>query len=292
MAWHQFSVQVEQSRVEPVEDLLLTTGALTVTLRDAADQPLLEPKPGEMPLWDQSIVVCLFDVNADRLLIEAAINNGLQSQEINTLNYELIADRDWVRAWMDDFHPMQFGDKLWVVPSHREPIDINAVNMVLDPGLAFGTGTHPTTAMCLRWLDQQNINSRTLLDFGCGSGILAIAGLLLGAKKAFVTDIDPQAIEATHSNAQQNQVNENIIVLATDEKPNQHIDVLVANILAGPLLTLAPVFAELCPSGSKLALSGILREQAEDIIACYSPWFDIEKPSFDGDWALVTGTRK
>ena len=135
MAWHQFSVQVEQSRVEPVEDLLLATGALTVTLRDAADQPLLEPKPGEMPLWDQSIVVCLFDVNADRLLIEAAISNGLKSQEINMLNYELIADRDWVRAWMDDFHPMQFGDKLWVVPSHREPIDINAVNMVLDLSL-------------------------------------------------------------------------------------------------------------------------------------------------------------
>lgn len=292
MAWHQFSVQVEQARVELVEDLLLAAGALTVTLRDAADQPLLEPKPGEMPLWDQSIVVCLFDINADRLLIEAAISNELNYTEQQSVHYERIADRDWVRAWMDDFHPMQFGDKLWVVPSHREPVDAKAVNMVLDPGLAFGTGTHPTTAMCLRWLDKQNLGSQILLDFGCGSGILAIAGLLLGASKAFVTDIDPQAIEATHNNAQQNKVNDNIIVLPTGAKPDQHIDVLVANILAGPLLELAPVFSELCPSNSKLALSGILREQAEGIVTCYEQWFDIEKPSFDGDWALVAGTRK
>lgn len=292
MAWHQFSIQAEQARVELVEDILLASGALTVTLRDAADQPLLEPKPGEMPLWDQSIVVGLFDIDADRLLIKAAISNQLNSAEQPSLHYELIADRDWVRAWMDDFHPMQFGDKLWVVPSHREPVDVNAVNMVLDPGLAFGTGTHPTTAMCLRWLDQQNLNNQNLLDFGCGSGILAIAGLLLGADKAFVTDIDPQAIQATHNNAQQNKVDENIIVLPTGGKPDQAIDVLVANILAGPLIELAPIFAELCPSHSKLALSGILREQADGIVECYTQWFDIEKPSFDGDWALVTGVRK
>ena len=292
MAWHQFSVQVEQTRIEHVEDLLLATGALTVTLRDADDQPLLEPKPGEMPLWDQSIVVCLFDVDTDRLLIEAAISNELSNTEQSSLHYELVADRDWVRAWMDDFHPMPFGDTLWVVPSHREPIDNNAVNMVLDPGLAFGTGTHPTTAMCLRWLDQQDLHAQTLLDFGCGSGILAIAGLLLGANRAFVTDIDPQAIEATHSNAQQNHVDDRITVLATGENPNQPIDVLLANILAGPLLELAPVFAKLCPSSSKLALSGILREQANGIIECYAQWFELEKPSVDGDWALVTGTRK
>lgn len=292
MAWHQFSVQVEQPRIEVVEDLFLALGAVSITLRDAADQPLLEPKPGEMPTWDQSIVVALFDIDADRLLIEAAGSSELQSKEHTSLHYERIADKDWVRAWMDDFKPMRFGDKLWVVPSHLEPVDPKAVNMVLDPGLAFGTGTHPTTALCLRWLDAQAVDNKNLLDFGCGSGILAIAGLLLGASKAYVTDIDPQAIEATHSNGVQNRVADNIIALETGERPNQTIDILLANILAGPLLELAPLFAELCSAGSQLALSGILREQASDVVDCYSQWFDIEKPSLEEDWALVTGVRK
>ena len=292
MAWHQFSIQVKQDRIELIENTLLAANALTVTLRDAANQPLLEPKPGDMPLWNQTIIICLFNINTDKLLIEASINNELNKTEQQSLHYELIADKNWVHAWMDDFHPMQFGDRLWVVPSHCEPIDNHAVNMVLDPGLAFGTGTHPTTAMCLRWLDKQDLDNQILLDFGCGSGILAIAGLLLGANKAFVTDIDPQAIEATHSNAKKNKVNNNIIILSKNEKPKQHINVLVANILAKPLLELASIFAELCPINSKLALSGILREQTEEIIECYAQWFDIEKSNFDGDWALVTAIRR
>lgn len=292
MAWHQFSIQVVQARIETVEDHLLAIGAVSVTLRDAADQPLLEPKPGEMPTWDQSIIVGLFDINADRLILESVIAQALTIDEQTSITYERIADQDWERAWMDAFQPMQFGTKLWVVPNHLSPENPNAVNMRLDPGLAFGTGTHPTTALCLRWLDQQTLNNNTLLDFGCGSGILSIAGLLLGATKAYVTDIDPQAIEATLSNAQQNHVDDKISVLNANERPATNIDVLIANILAGPLLELAPLFAELCPSGARLALSGLLREQVEEVTTRYSQWFDIEKPSFDEDWALVTGTKK
>ncbi len=291
-AWHQFSIHVDQARIEPVEDCLLALGASCITVRDAADQPLLEPKPGEMPTWDHSIVVGLFAIDADRLLIEAALHSELLDAEVRSLHYEHIADRDWVRAWMDDFKPMPFGNKLWVIPSHLPPVDAEAVNLVLDPGLAFGTGTHPTTALCLRWLDRQNLSHKTLLDFGCGSGILAIAGLLLGADKAFVTDIDPQAIEATGCNARQNGVAERIIELASGDKPGEPVDILLANILAAPLLELAPLFAELCPAGAQIALSGILREQAEELMQRYSQWFDMQKPSFEEDWALLSGTRK
>lgn len=292
MAWHQLSLQVTQPRIEPVEDQLLAIGAVSVTLRDAADQPLLEPKPGEMPTWDQSIIVGLFNEEADPLLLQAALSCELESAERDSLAYEFIGDKDWVRAWMDDFKPMQFGTKLWVVPSHLQPPEPEATNLVLDPGLAFGTGTHPTTALCLRWLDQQTLDGKRLLDFGCGSGILAIAGLLLGAEHAYVTDIDPQAIAATHSNATQNGVDRGIEEIDVQAQPTQAIDVLVANILAGPLLELAPHFAELCPAGCRLALSGILREQAADVLQRYSEWFDMAEPSFEEDWALVTGRRK
>jgi ribosomal protein L11 methyltransferase len=292
MGWHQFSFHVPQPRIDGAEEVMLNLGAVSVTLMDAEDQPLLEPLPGETPTWDNSIMTCLFDEGPDKSQLTAQVESALLENEKDTLAYEWIEDQAWERAWMDEFKAMQFGERLWVVPSHLSPPDESAVNMVLDPGLAFGTGTHPTTALCLRWLDSLNLDGKTIFDFGCGSGILAIAALLLGAKPAYVTDIDPQAIEATHDNAKLNKVEQHIHVLDGKTHPNENIDVFIANILAGPLEELAPHFATLCQPNTQIALSGILREQAMSVKQCYEEWFDMNDPVYEEDWTLLTGKRK
>lgn len=295
MAWHQFSITTTQSRQEWVEDLLLSAGAVSITLRDAKDQPILEPKPNETPTWDDCIIDGLFLIDTDELLVQAVLDNELTKTERESLVYERIADKDWVRAWLDDFKPMPFGERLWVVPSHIEDthsVPSHATRLTLDPGLAFGTGTHATTRLCLRWLDEHIQTGQTVMDFGCGSGILAIASLLLGADKALVTDIDPQAIQATHSNADINGVGSRIQVLNTNESATEPVDVWVANILAAPLMALAPTFAQQCPTGCLLALSGILEEQVADIETRYAPWFELAPTRLDDGWALVSGKRR
>lgn len=294
MAWHQFSITTTQTRQEAVEDALLGAGAVSITLRDAKDQPILEPKPNETPTWDDCIVDGLFLIDNDELLIRAVLDNALNDTERASVIYQRIADKDWVRAWLDDFKPMPFGQRLWVVPSHIDsthPIPSDAIRLTLDPGLAFGTGTHATTRLCLRWLDEHIRTGQTVMDFGCGSGILAIASVLLGADKALVTDIDPQAIQATHSNARINQVNERIHVLATSEPVTEAVDVWVANILAAPLIELAPAFAQQCPAGCLIALSGILKEQVAEIETHYTQWFELAPTILDDGWALVSGKR-
>ncbi|MGM0564462.1 MAG: 50S ribosomal protein L11 methyltransferase [Pseudomonadota bacterium] len=292
MGWQQVQIQCSGERSGAIEDALLGHGAVSVTLQDAADQPLLEPGPGEMPLWDQSVITGLYPESLDALATEARLRDQLTPSEAASLRTEYLPDRDWERAWMDHYQPMPFGQRLWVVPSHLDPPRPDAVNLRLDPGLAFGTGTHPTTALCLSWLDEQDLEGKRVLDFGCGSGILAIAALLLGAECAEVTDIDPQALQATRSNADINRVADRVVELPTGQAPGQPLDVLVANILAGPLHQLAEPFADFAPTGCRLALSGLLRDQVPAICERYRPWFELDEPRFQEDWGLVTGIRR
>ncbi|NCB30925.1 MAG: 50S ribosomal protein L11 methyltransferase [Clostridia bacterium] len=206
---------------------------------------------------------------------------------------ELVEDKDWVRAWMDDYHPMPFGQRLWVCPSWREPPQPDAVNLLLDPGLAFGTGTHPTTALCLRYLDREVQGNELVVDYGCGRGILGIAALLLGAKHMVGVDIDPQALTATRDNAGRNGIaDDRYEIYLPADTPAVQGDITVANILAGPLTELGPHIAGLTRQGGKLALSGLLAEQAEEVSACYSQWFDMAPAQQQDDWVILTGIKR
>ena len=291
MPWIQIKIDAHSDQVSQCEDWLLEAGAEVVTLEDGADQPLFEPPPGATPLWDHTRVVGLFQAGIDS---EATITWLKEQAEPEPLHAraELLEDKDWEREWMKNFHPIQCGQRLWICPSWREPPDPNAVNLKLDPGLAFGTGTHPTTALCLQWLDREDLEGKQVIDYGCGSGILGIAALLLGAREVLAVDNDPQALTATRDNAQRNDVAERIIPALPDQVPDIQADVMVANILAQPLLQLAPRLAQLTRPGGRLALSGILQEQADQIVQCYQQWFEIERVEQQEDWVRVSGCRK
>lgn len=297
MPWIQLTFHTDKHHSEQAEQALLELGALSVTLKDAEDQPVLEPLPGETPLWDRIILTGLFDADIDSQAIGEQLQQSLRqlqpdSEHNSTIKIEALEDKDWIRAWMDDYKPMQFGERLWVCPRHLPPPQPDAVNLMLDPGLAFGTGTHPTTALCLQWLDQHPPQGKRVLDFGCGSGVLAIAALLLGADHADTTDIDPQALTATRDNAQANQVADSINTYGVEELPAGQYDIVLANILAGPLQELAPQLAERCKSGGNIVLSGILETQAEKILEAYSPWFELEPVAIKDEWIRVSGQKK
>lgn len=299
MSWLQISVTTTKNYAEKVEDCLFSSAAQTVTLTDAADQPILEPGPNETPMWNNVIITGLFDADNNQQLLLDEIEDCLTGINFSC-ETQILEDQNWTRAWMEHFKAMQFGQRLWVCPLHIEPPDPEAVNLRLDPGLAFGTGTHPTTSLCLRWLDE-NIHAidqtqNTLLDYGCGSGILAIAACLLGVDNADAVDIDPQALTATHDNAEVNQVSEKIKTYLPDDYQKLHsatqYDVVVANILSGPLAELAPMLACHTKAGGDIVLSGILREQAEPLIERYSSFFNMDMPVFEEDWVLLHGARK
>lgn len=295
MSWIQIRLHATPNEVEALENALLAVGALSVTLQDDADQPILEPELGTTPIWDQTQVIGLFDANqnSEELLANLAECFVLEGgSALPRHKLEIVEDKDWVRAWMDDYHPMAFGERLWVCPSWREPPEANAVNLMLDPGLAFGTGTHPTTALCLRYLDKEVQGNELVVDYGCGSGILGIAALLLGSRHMIGVDIDPQALTATSNNAERNGISsDRFEIYLPDATPVVQADLTVANILAGPLMDLAPHIASLTRSGGKLALSGLLAEQAEEISACYSQWFAMNPPEQLGDWVILTGIK-
>ncbi|ABI55962.1 50S ribosomal protein L11 methyltransferase [Alkalilimnicola ehrlichii MLHE-1] len=289
----QITLDCAQSQVPRVEALLEALGALAITLSEPDDEEILEPGPGEQRLWSHLRLTALFDAaTVDPLRLQARVAEVLGAPP-RGWRVERLVDRAWERAWMDDFHPMRFGDRLWVVPWGQTPPAAEAVNLRLDPGLAFGTGTHPTTALCLRWLDGLPLQADTrLVDYGCGSGILAVAGCLLGAGHCTAVDNDPQARQATADNARRNGVGERIRVQGPGPLPRAGADVLVANILARVLVAMA---GELSPSvrpGGRIALSGILRGQVDQVRACYSSWFEMERPEYQGDWALLAGTRR
>jgi ribosomal protein L11 methyltransferase len=288
--WLQIRLEVPDPLLDAVTVACETAGALAVTVEDAADDPVYEPLPGEVRTWPHNRVCVLFDARFDPDPLHAELS-GLLDGAPTGWRVESLADRDWERAWLDDFRPMRFGRRLWVCPTNREPPDPAAVNLRLDPGLAFGTGTHPTTALCLEWLDGHP-PATTLLDYGCGSGILAIAALLLGAGRAWAADLDPQALTATRDNAGRNGVSDRIECVLPDMLPDAlACDLLLANILAGPLTELAPTLAGRVRPGGALVLSGILPEQATDVAAAYRPWFGaLERVERDG-WVRLDGRR-
>jgi ribosomal protein L11 methyltransferase len=299
MSWLQISINTTKNNAETAEDCLFAAGAQTVTLTDAADQPILEPGPDETPVWNDVIITGLFSSENDQQIALDHIGQCLTGVDFNCKT-QILEDQNWTRAWMEHFHAMQFGQRLWVCPLHLDPPDPDAINLRLDPGLAFGTGTHPTTSLCLRWLDQ-NIqapgNKRvTLLDYGCGSGILAIAACMLGVDHADGVDIDPQALTATHDNAETNRVGEKIVTFLPEDYQKQHAerqyDIVVANILSGPLADLASILAGHTRTGGNIVLSGILKEQAEPLIETYSQFFIMDEPVFEQDWVLLHGVKK
>ena len=290
MPWLQLKLQTEQSHVELLSEQLLEHGALSITYEDAADQPLFEPPPGATPIWSNTLITGMFDADCDIDNISAQLKKQYH-QQITAIRYEILEDKDWVREWMDRYQPMQFGENLWIVPSHHTPPKPDAINILLDPGLAFGTGTHPTTAMCLSWLAQHPPQQRTVIDYGCGSGILAIAAAKLDAKRVYAVDNDPQALIATQSNANQNVVGEKISCFGVPAPLSEPVDLLLANILAGPLIDLAPVFAKLIKPEGQLVLSGILAEQAQQVIAAYQTSFIMQLKHTQDEWVLLTGTR-
>ena len=291
MPWIQLIFETQDLQTQALADALSDAGALAVTLQDGADQPLFEPLPGATPLWSQTRVIGLFEANIDIDGVAQQISAQLASGPLPPWRAEALEDKDWEREWMDSYQPIPFGKRLWIVPSWHTPPQPDAVNILLDPGLAFGTGTHPTTALCLEWLDAHLQPGIDVIDYGCGSGILAIAALLLGAEKAIAVDNDPQALLATRSNAENNGVLGQLAITAPAQLGTPCVDLLLANILAQPLIELAGHFAELVKPGGDIVLSGILKEQAAAVSAAYAPWFDMAPASARDDWVRLAGQR-
>ncbi|MCC5809462.1 MAG: 50S ribosomal protein L11 methyltransferase [Ectothiorhodospiraceae bacterium] len=290
MAFLQVVCELEASVCQPAEDVLMEQGAMSVTFQDPGGDPILEPDVGTSPLWQRVTVLALFEPDVDSKALRRVLERELGDAAVSGWRVERLQDKAWERAWMDDFHPMQFGRRLWVCPSNGRVTAADAVVLKLDPGLAFGTGTHPTTALCLRWLDQQQLEGAQVVDYGCGSGILGIAALLLGARHCHGVDNDPQALTASRENAARNGVAQRMALALPDAEPPP-ADLLVANILSGVLIELAPRLQRLVKPGGRLALSGILEQQADSVIAAYRPAFLLDPPLIDGDWALITGLR-
>ena len=262
MSWLQLETTLGQHNPEILEPALEKLGAAAIWFRDAGDEPILEPAPGETPAWSMTIVSALFpgDTNIDEL--RAALSHLVDGSE---LQFDVVEDRDWQSEWQKTLQPRNYGKRLWVVPENQT-FEQAGVQVKLSPGMAFGTGEHPTTSMCLQWLDGIDLQGKKLLDYGCGSGLLAIAGLALGASEACAVDIDPQALDATRSNAAKNHCSERLTVGFPEEiDADRQYDVVVANILSGALIELGPVISELAAPGAKLALSGILSDQAAQV---------------------------
>ncbi|RIY31177.1 50S ribosomal protein L11 methyltransferase [Psittacicella melopsittaci] len=300
MSWIQITVKLhlaDDKYAERIASELDNYGAISTTFMDNQDDPIFEPELNKIELWPNTNVVALFENDVDAQQI---IDNLKTYLKVTELDYEVevIEDQDWVRVWMDQFHPMKFGEKLWICPSNQQVDEEGAVVVDLDPGLAFGTGTHPTTRMCLQYLDSLAVTNalqdKVIIDYGCGSGILGIAAVKLGAKMAYCVDIDPQAIEATVSNAKNNQVSDKIKPFLVEDFAKENIlgDITLANILAGPLVELAPTLAQLTKKDGLLALSGILDIKEKDIVTAYSPNFNIDAIAHDEEWIRVTGKKK
>lgn len=291
MAWHQISVITDEHTAPKLADFFSHLGAVSVTYMDAEDEPVYEPAIGETKIWSNTQVIALYELDAKPEQIEANVAKQFAHADLHTWQHEEIADQAWERAWMDYYHPMKFADRLWVCPTDQEQYEDGTVCLTLDPGLAFGTGTHPTTALCLEWLASHDLAHKTLIDYGCGSGILAVAGILLGADIAHAVDIDPQALTATESNALKNQVADKVVCYLPAQFQPFQADVVLANILAKPLIDMAAAISALVVSGGQLVLSGILYEQAESVIQAYQPYIDFQPLVQQEDWIRLEGTK-
>jgi len=295
MAWISLRIEADSQNADLLSDTLMEVGALSASIEDAnAETPDEQPifgEPGDPPpgIWNKNFISALFneDTNINDVMAQVEEITGIQNLSYSTQEIE---EQDWVRATQSQFDPIKITDNLWIVPTWHDAPNPNALNIVLDPGLAFGTGSHPTTHLCLAWLVDEVKPHHEVLDYGCGSGILAIAAKKLGAKDVVGVDIDAQAIIASQFNAEQNHV-EADFYMATNY-PEKPADIVVANILSGALMVLAPALAHACKSNGRIALSGILREQAEQVSSMYAEWFDMDAPVFMDSWVLLSGTRK
>lgn len=290
--WLQLVCYTQENSAEAIESAMEESNALSITLQDKFDTPVLEPLPGELRLWKDLIITALFDYDTDLSALSELLSNNTEIWNIDKFNIETVEDQDWERVWMKDFHPMKFGENLWIYPSNYEIPEDDSVKILLDPGLAFGTGTHPTTALCLEWLDNNPPINETVIDYGCGSGILALAAEKLGAGQITATDIDPQALVATKDNMLRNSIaDEKIQCYLPEDCPTTAVDVLMANILCGPLNELFPLFSSLTRKGGKLVLSGLLSEQQQQIIDTYSADFINFEVKQLGDWVRISAVK-
>ncbi len=291
MPFHQLVIELPGRELARAEEACRRLGSTALMLADAGDEPLLEPAPGETPLWQDVRLRALFDLAEDPALLAATLAAvlGLHPAAVAV---EHVEDRVWEREWLRDFRPMRFGRRLWVCPAGQAAGSAAAAVLQLDPGLAFGTGTHPTTALCLEWLDAAVQGGERVLDYGCGSGILALAALRLGAAAACAFDIDPQALQATRENAIKNDLAGRIEIADRAEALGDGFDIVLANILSGPLIALAPGLAARTRTGGALVLAGLLERQSGEVTQAYQPWFDIGPVAERDGWALLAGRRR
>lgn len=294
MAWLEVTAQIPEAEADPCQATLEDLGAVAVTLLDASETPLLEPDPGATPLWDLLKITGLFDENTDKTRLKSKLRSTYPETDFSLTS---LPEQDWTRAWLAHFHPQKFGKHLWIIPTdypELPELGPEPVILTLDPGLAFGTGTHPTTALCLSWLANGEIKNKKVIDFGCGSGILGIAACLLGAAQVWALDHDPQAITATQQNALQNKIpSDNLKAhLSEDKAVLPEVDIVLANILAQPLIDLAPILQSHCRVNGHLVLSGILENQAKAVQAAYEVWFDFEPVAAEDGWVRLVGIKK
>jgi ribosomal protein L11 methyltransferase len=301
MSWLEVKIRSQREGAEALEALLEEQGAVSVTLVDAEDEPLFEPGPGETPLWNHVVITGLFPQGTDATTLQLQLTAAWSPRPLPAMRFTELPEQDWVRAWLDDFKPMRFGKRLWVCPEElRQGVtQTDATVLLLDPGLAFGTGTHPTTSLCLQWLDAQPLKHLTLVDYGCGSGILGLAALLLDAGIVHGVDNDPQALTATTENCRKNGIDPQRFPLYLPDAWMRSVtagniapvDGMMANILAGTLIQLAEFLGLQVKSGGWILLSGILRDQADAVAAAYAPWFKDFAVAAEGDWVRITATR-
>lgn len=292
MAWHQISVITNKYTAPKLADLFSNLGAVSVTYMDAEDEPVYEPGIGETKIWSNTQVIALFELDAEPELIKNLVFQQFKNDGLLDWRYEAVADQEWERAWMEYYKPMKFAEKLWVCPTDQDKSEPGTVCLTLDPGLAFGTGTHPTTALCLEWLASHDLSGKTVVDYGCGSGILAVAAILLGAKIAHAVDIDPQAITATQENALKNKVQDKIKCYLPEQFNPFKADIVLANILAKPLRDMSEPICALLVPGGQLILSGILHEQAESVISAYQKSIIFNSLIQQEDWIRLDGVRR
>lgn len=291
MSWYQLSLVTNEATAPAIADFLSEIGAVSVTFMDAEDQPVYEPPLNAVKIWTDTKVIALFEMDAHLAIVKALIMEKFTDHPIHDWQEEVLQDQVWERTWLEHFQPMLFGKRLWICPSGMEKSEPNTVCMTLDPGLAFGTGTHPTTALCLEWLANQDLTGKTVIDFGCGSGILAIAAVLLGASLVHAIDIDPQALTATEMNAQKNGIPNKIKSYLPEQFTNETADIVLANILAKPLIDLNQSIGALVNAEGMLVLSGILIEQASSVTDAYTDRFTIAAPITQDDWCRLDGVK-
>jgi ribosomal protein L11 methyltransferase len=297
MPWLTLIVESDAANAEALSEAFLSLGALSVDLLDAdadtPDEQAIFGEPGEPPpgVWQHNRVSALFNDDQDVRAILSRATAILGLKTLPKFRIETLADNDWVRLTQSQFEPIQISPRLWIVPTWHNPSDIDAINIVLDPGLAFGTGSHPTTRLCLRWLDNNLRGQERVLDYGCGSGILAIAAMKLGALNAVGIDVDAQAVIASRENALVNQTTHAKFFLPDDAPPETY-DLVIANILTNPLRLLAPLLASAVRQGGTIVLSGILEEQADDVMAIYQQWFNLNPPIFEDGWSCLSGQKR